>query len=236
MVFGPSQHGKSTFINNLLKFAASTEEAKVGNGSGELVTIKVRTYDIGIIPEMFPKDRIGYDTFKLIDVPGTFDSGLRITKEEIFSEIKTVLMNNGIKELDCIIMFESMKDDSRKLNITMQTIIEVFGESVRKSILVLTTKWDTIDDDAEEVQNDYIESIILDLGVRHMKWQNNIKKKGKFLLSETEIKAQISKLGSMISMISSYYVSDMDLILKRKIELAERLMNEDPDRITLKDC
>jgi hypothetical protein len=96
---------------------------------------------------MFPSARVGYGTFQLIGVPGILDSGLRITKEEIFTEIKTVLSRNGIQKIDFFLVFESMKDDSRKINICMQSIIEVFGDNIRQSVLVLTTKWGRVDED-----------------------------------------------------------------------------------------
>jgi septin family protein len=74
VVLGPTGFGKSTFINNLLQQAGSIEEAKVGTRRGESVTIDVHTYNIKIIPEMFPNARMGYDTFQLINIPGILDS------------------------------------------------------------------------------------------------------------------------------------------------------------------
>jgi GTP-binding protein EngB required for normal cell division len=230
VVFGPSQYGKSTFINNILKYAGSMEEAKVGTGRGESVTIDVHTYNVQIIPEMFPSARIGYDTFQLIDVPGILDSGLRITKEEIFTEIKAVLLRNGIQKINCFLVFESMKDDSRKINISMQSIIEVFGDNIRQSVLVLTTKWDRVDEDEREGLIDYLDSLILPLGIRHMEWQNNIKVRNRYLLTDEEVKQNLSKLGANISKCTPYYVTEMENILRRRNELAERIRENDPDR------
>lgn len=99
MVFGPSQFGKSTFINNLLELSGSEPQAEVGDGSGESVTLRVKNYSINTILQLFPNDVQGFDKIEIFHVPGLFDSGLRISKEEIFLEIKKVLLDNRITHI-----------------------------------------------------------------------------------------------------------------------------------------
>ena len=237
LVFGPSQYGKSTFINNILKFSPIQDKkfAAVGSGNGESKTIKVESYNIGIIPAMFPYLREGYDTFQLIDVPGILDSGLRITKEEIFAQIKRILLQKGIQQLDAILVFESMKDDSRKLKITIEALLKVFGESVRQSIIVLSTKWDRVVDEEYERIESHFENLISVLELAYIKWQNNIKVRGELLLTQEEELKQISLLGAYIKKCQPYCVKEMDSLLLKTKKIAEELRENDPDRYVTED-
>ena len=232
LVFGPSQYGKSTFINTLLEYSPikGQELAGVGSGNGESITLKVKSYDIGIISAMFQNLRVGYDTFQLIDVPGILDSGLRITKEEIFAKIKRILLKKGIQQIDAILVFESMKDDARKIGISMEALIKVFGEKVKESILVLTTKWDRVEEEEHERLINYLEKLINPHRIKYIKWQNNIKVRGRPLLTEEEVMNQISMLGTYIQKCKPYCVKEMESLLVKRQQLAEKLRENDPNR------
>ena len=232
LVFGPSQYGKSTFINTILECSPIKEQqrAGVGSGNGESITISVKSYNIGIIPAMFPHLRPGYDTFQLIDVPGILDSGLRITKEEIFAEIKRILLQTGIQQIDALLVFESMKDDARKINISMEALMKYFGDGVKQSVIVLATKWDRVEEEESERITDYLENLINQLGLKYIKWQNNIKTRGRLLLTEEEVMNQIALLGAYIQRCRPYCVKEMDSLLLRRERLAEELRKNDPNR------
>jgi hypothetical protein len=63
-----------------------------------------------------------------------------------------------------------------------------------------------------------------------MEWQNNIKVRNRYLLTDEEVKQNLSKLGANISKCKPYYVTEMENILRRRNELAERIRENDPDR------
>ena len=234
LVFGPSQTGKSTFINNLLEFANSKlEKAKVGRGIGKSTTIQVRFYNIGNILALFPEDIQNYDSLTLIDVPGIFDTDIRISKEEIFDQIKIKLFEYGVNSLDAILLFESVNDGSRKVFITMSMLQEYFGKEIRNSTIVLSTKWDKIDEDDKKELEDYLDSMVKKIQVRTMKWQNNYGTKE--ILTKREMYRQISKLGQNIKKLNPYSVEGLNIQFKKRDELAKQIRENDPNRYSLKD-
>ena len=234
LVFGPSQVGKSTFINNLLEFVNSKlEKAKVGSGIGQSTTIKINFYNIGNILALFPEDIQNYDSLTLIDVPGIFDSEMRISKEEIFDQLKQKLFEYGVNSLDAILMFESVYDDSRKVYQTMQALQEYFGKEVKDSTIVLSTKWDKIDEDDKKGVENYLNSMIKTIQVSTMKWQNNFGTKK--VLSKPEMYSQLLELGKNIKKLNPYRVEDMNTLLKKRDELAKEIRENDPNRYSFKD-
>ena len=232
LVFGPSQSGKSTFINNLLKFANSKlETAKVGKNIGKSTTIKVGFYNVGNIHALFKDDIQNYDNFTLIDVPGLFDSDMRISKEEIFDAIKHQLFDYGVNSLDAILMFESVKDDSRKVYQTMGVLQEYFGKEVHSSTIVLSTKWDKIDDEDKEGIETYLDSMVKTIQVKSMKWQNNYGEK--LIITNREMHSQLDMLGQLIKESSPYKVEGLNNLLMERDELAKQIRENDPNRYAL---
>jgi GTP-binding protein EngB required for normal cell division len=234
LVFGPSQFGKSTFINNLLDLTNSNyQRAGVGTGIGESVTISTTLYQIGNLPFMFPEDIAGFDTLSIIDVPGLFDSGLRVSTEEIFNFIRTVLLDKGIKTLDAILVFEAMNDNSRKILHTLQYASDLFGNEVMRSAVVLTTKWDKVNKKGIPNTEKYLAQLIDGFNVAMMKWQNNVE--DEITLKSLEMEAQISKLGSIICSIKPYYVSEMNELIERRDMIAEEIRMNDPERFIISE-
>ena len=158
---------------------------------------------------------------------------MRISKEEIFDAIKHQLFNYGVNSLDAILMFESIKDDSRKIYHTMQVLQEYFGKEVHSSTIVISTKWDKIDeDDSQEIET-YLDSMIKTIQVKSMKWQNNYG--GKEIITKKEMHKQLDKLGQLIENCSPYKVEGLNTLLMKRDELAKQIRENDPDRYSLKD-
>ena len=231
LVFGPSQSGKSTFINNLIdagSLAGITIKAQVGVGNGESTTEKITLYNLGSIPGLFPDDIQGFDTVSILDVPGTFDSGLKLTQEEILTLIKMKIIEKSTPHIDCILVFESMNVDSRKVYYSVKTASDLFGSNVTQSIILLTTKWDKVDPNERVQVKEYIDSMAAALNISLMKWQNNYN--NKILISDKDFGIQISELGKNIQKIKKYLVQGMDDVIKERDMMAEKLRDEDPDR------
>ena len=231
LVFGPSQSGKSSFIKSLIEAGGSaniTSMPEVGIGNGESTTRNITLYNVGSIPALFPHDIQGFDTISVIDVPGTFDSGLKLTEGEILQLIQMNIIVKSISQIDCILVFESMNVDSRKVYYSVKTATELFGSNVNQSMILLTTKWDKVEESERDQTKDYIDSMAVALNISSMKWKNKIPKKN--LINETDFQSQLSELGHRIQQVKKYNVHGMDDLIKERDQLAEKLRNEDPDR------
>ena len=233
LVFGPSQFGKSTFINKCLdKARADCERAVVGDGTGISITLEVETYTMEAFKELLPHSRAGYDIIKIFDVPGLFDSELRIDKKEIFAEIKKTLLQSGANNIDGIFLFESVKDDSRKMLITLDIALQLFGEDLVNSSILLTTKWDRLIGNEFQKVESTVEAFATNSGIQTQKWYINHEH---FNFSENQMDVQFSELGSRIGKLKKFKVDEMDDLLQRRDILAEQLRERDPNRFATKE-
>lgn len=230
LLFGPSQTEKSTFTNNFLDHTNSNLiRAQVGTRNGESVTIYVKVYTITNISEIFPQMT---GILHIIDVPELFDSGLSITQEEILNSVRDFLFQQNFTSIDGILLFESMEDDTKKLMLTMEAAVELFGPNVKSSAVVLSTKWEKVE--AEELVNaeNCLNSLIGRLGLsQHMKWQSNYENKK--LLSREQMHAQILELFSKIKKLQPYSVQGIRDTIARRDQLAEELRDLDPQRYVM---
>ena len=233
ILFGPSQFGKSSFINTLLDYSNSnSERAPVGTGSGESVTPHVISYNIGSVPVMFPLDRCDYDTISLIDVPGFYDSNLRVSNEEILQQIKGKVASSGNTQIDALLVFESMQADARKINITMRQAYQLFGKSIMDSTIVVTTKWDRVYPEETAKVTRILEAILKNLNLDYVRWENNYRNNSVHFL---ELESQVSRLGSMIEGLQPYQVFDFTEFIRYRDDKAREIQARDPNRYANKE-
>ena len=230
LLFGPSQFGKSTFINNMLRFTESIcPRAAVGDGRGESVTYAPCAYKLGSIRELFKKDRIGYDTVTLIDVPGIFDSR-RFNNQEILNEIRMNLLQEASTSIDAVIAFESVSDDSLMINQTLKLATDLFGPLIVKSTVVLSTKWDLLSNPTRILKKQAtLDKNLASLQLKCVKWTNVWKQPEEFKQKMSE---QLSELGDRIAQISPYYMNEINNLMKRCDTIAREIQENDPDRYT----
>jgi GTPase SAR1 family protein len=134
VLFGPTRAGKSCFINTI----TGQKFANVGDDSGESTTKVSHIYKSKI--DGFPEN--GH--FTLIDTMGLDD-----TEDSEFSDPSvicntTLIMRDYMKvkkiDLDAILVFESLTNDSNKLDNTLKKLFAVYGDNIAQSIIVILNK------------------------------------------------------------------------------------------------
>ena len=102
LTFGPTRAGKSSFLNTISKKLL----CEVGNKIKEGTTIDVTPYDFTI------KFNGENQMMLIFDVPGIFDTRLRVTNNQINEKIKIGILEKTEKSsLDAILVFESCAND-----------------------------------------------------------------------------------------------------------------------------
>ncbi|OMJ88642.1 hypothetical protein SteCoe_9337 [Stentor coeruleus] len=230
LLYGPSQYGKSTFINNFIKLTnAPLERADVGNNSGNSITCAIKAYNVGSIPELFPEDIAGYDTVTIIDAPGIFDSRL-FSNDEILKEIKLSLLNSKKLEIDAILVFESLRDDALQINNCVHIAANMFGTNITKNMIVIATKWDLIKEPRLSKKTQTLETYLANLQIEYIKWKNVWKSDPNAF--ENDMKIQLSELGGRIKRAQSYRMEEMIRLIEKRDELARVIQSNDPQRLS----
>lgn len=229
LVLGPSQSGKSSFINSL----AGKKLTEVGKGDGTSVTSLVSKYCFHS-PVLDQK-------IELIDLPGFCDSRLKVSDKEIQLMIKNSIMEclqNDV-EFKGFIVVESIRNDVSKLNLSLERLFNVAGVNSKPSILVLINKIDYLNVVDPGMYNNAI-TICQSQNLFHSIWTNsetygdqewrktlidwlvyNLKAlkpyKGNLI---TEIDTEISNIATSLYNAKKTYTKD-DIINKAK-ELASK--------------
>lgn len=132
ILFGPTQHGKSTFLDFILSKKVSNRPA-VGKGNGESVTRSC---------SLFRDTSIGMT----IDLPGINDTGLLVDPEMIEKEVALLLAEENIDGARFLV-FDSLADSLTQILPSLEKLIEAFGDPVKSSIIVIASKLDRADKD-----------------------------------------------------------------------------------------
>lgn len=129
---GPSQFGKTTFLNDLI---VEGPVCKVGDGSGESCARATVTR----------LTRIG----QTIDGAGDNDSGLARTNEEAGEMYcREVLKGNGASLK--VILFESLAESRRELRQSLASLRSTFGPEIVKATIVVACKSDMVQREAKK--------------------------------------------------------------------------------------
>jgi len=216
IVFGPTQAGKSSFINVLAK----QEVAVPGFGSGVSMT-KCCTAYIVDIPELGGR-------VLLIDVPGLDDTNLILTNSKIRDCITASLLEytSSRSSIDGIICFESVASDSIKVTRTMNELSKFLGTPAWTSVTFLLTKADKLDDSEIRVRSgelqERLENDFTGIKIPWAYWCN--KKTG------ADLQKQKQDLAKCLAKVQPYNLSEInrlrDEILKRAKELQEADKNK----------
>lgn len=179
-LFGPSQSGKSTWINTVGNLKGDARAA-VGNPSDRASTTSApKLYDIT------NKVLFSGEKFIVIDVPGLWDNRLALSNDDIKLAIKEAVLKNtgGDFSLAGIIAFESLAGNLISFLAYIPILEEIFGANFLASTLLLLTKGDKLAN--EEYQKSVLDEASKK-GLEAMRWDTlvvNASKKVEFLKDE----------------------------------------------------
>ena len=110
---GPSQTGKSTWVNDNIEIGETLMQT--GDGSGESVTqnTAVRRTRVGLV----------------VDTPGDNDSRLRFSNEEAGKRCAVALAAANLASVQ-VLLFESMASPTIQLRASLASLQATFGETV----------------------------------------------------------------------------------------------------------
>lgn len=141
LTYGPSRTGKSSFINTAMR----NDSTPVGSFNNESTTLSVTSFEADLTN--LPRNPASLTIF---DVPGKFDSQMRVTNTEIKQRIEaTVLSNSNTDKISAILVFEALVNQPTQLRSTLMDVQEMLGPDYKKSTIVVLTKADKILDPEE---------------------------------------------------------------------------------------
>lgn len=209
-LFGPSQAGKSSFINTISR----SELAAVGAGAGLSVTQECQEYCLWD-SMLFPGE-----TIHIIDVPGFGDnfSGttdyaiLEMIRDSVTKTLQANLLETSTEQkstIDGIILFEPLDNDSCRLHRTFELAKLLFGDSVFNSAVLLFSKFDISWLSGRQADP----SIGAAFGLKSFCWQRNY-------VTEEVLRVKVLELRSLLSKLAPYAIAGMDMVLQNLCERA----------------
>jgi hypothetical protein len=224
-VFGPTQFGKSSFIN----FISGGKTMKVGDGSG-----KSCTYEISSVA--FP-DRWGFfegnSELLCFDVPGFHDTGMHLTNSGISKQIKDRLVGLDSRSLDALLVFQSIAESSIALGDTLSRAETSFGPGILQSIIVIITKSDLVAPKAISMRMQTIKELCDRYNIPYVKWVNYPDDMGTEESPGGELKNQITELRNILRSLRPFPIMQIDEYDRLVREKAQRLMDSDPNNVVV---
>ena len=215
MVLGDSQNGKTSF---LVEFSGVTN-LRVGSGDG-LSCTKVSTALV------FPDRWHLFEVISCDDIPGFNDTGLQITNGKIMETLRMRVAGLSGKQVNALLVFQSLASDRINLAKTLQRVQEKFGPESLRSVIVMLTKSDLISAKFLKLKMGTIEEITNAHNIPYVIWVNN---SPDYKVPEEQMQQQIDRLRSALQQVQSYPVTDLKLF-EEQVEIeAQRLMNADED-------
>ena len=211
LLIGPSQSGKSSFINII----SSSRLAEVGVGNGISVTTTPQLYDI---PQTILNSKI-----ILVDLPGFYDTRLHLSEKEILKSTKIKMLEclaKGI-EIKGFLIFESIASELLTLPNCFEKLSRILGVQAMNSSIVIANK-----NDMSPVFNEKLLSITTYCqrhNLKYVPWSNKIEN-----ITEADKMRQINGLKEAMITLNPYN-SEMIGILKSEIRnIAIRLHANHP--------
>ena len=216
-VLGESQHGKSSFINMI----SGTSSQRVGSGDGKSCTSEPHPVKFSDHLQLFGNSgaEINCD-----DIPGFGDTGLLITNRQILGRIKSKLAGLERRELDALLVFQSIAESRIELARTFSRIEEMFGPDILRSAIVIITKSDTIVQRQITAKMATITEILAGKNIPYVVWVND-SSDGPAEASQKE--EQIASLRSALRQVRPYEMMGMTEYESLVKERAKVLMAQD---------
>jgi len=213
LTYGPSRTGKSSFINTIMK----AEVTPVGSFNNESTTISVNSFEA--ILSSLPRNPTSLTIF---DVPGKYDSKMRMTNTEIKRKIEeTVLSISDTDRLSAILVFEALPNQPTQLRSTLMDLEFMLGPEYRRSTIVVLTKADKISDPEElDGAKRTAEGICQENNVPFIYLRNNHRG---FTLNDAQYNEQFDSLMDKINLLPPYLLREVQHYQRKINERAKQL-------------
>ncbi|CAB9521429.1 expressed unknown protein [Seminavis robusta] len=207
ILWGPSQVGKSSFVNLLLDQRGDQHMARalVGTGNGQSVTTDACLYQVS--------------RFNLADMGGYGDTLLRFTPDEMAARASVKLAGESISAVQ-VLLFESVCNDTMNVLISLAKLVEGFGEKVVNSVLVVATKTDAVSERRLNQRLEVIKEALQKAGIpqdRLVLWRNED------FEDDDTVERQIQELEDALSYVSPVRFDHLQNLNTRITERAQEL-------------
>lgn len=163
VLWGPSQMGKTSFINDLT-LPGQGPALATGDGSGDSTTdqCEARRTEIGFV----------------LDGPGVQDSRIHITNQEVGDLYVHAIAQHGKHEAGekiKLLVFESLCDSKRELRMSLASLQQAFCPQVLPAVVVLASKADLVNAEMKNKRLNAIKEIMTSNGIdqsRLVEWQH----------------------------------------------------------------
>jgi len=215
-VLGPSQFGKSSFIN----FLSGLYSLTVGTGDGISTTLEVQEVRAPDPYRLFPEGA----EIRFLDVPGYGDSDLRLMDEQISESIKYRLVGMDSRKLDVLFVFQSIAESTMSLRSTFVHAEEMFGPSILQSTIVVLTKRDLVVPSMIEKRMGTIDNICRPKHIPYITWVNNSTDS---VIDEEQLSKQFADLKAALTLVQPYEMEKMETYERKVEKLAREMMDND---------
>lgn len=204
VLIGPTQHGKSTVVQLLVKGGVAVA---TGKGDGLSCTTKMTLYEETLIGQ-------------LLDTMGFNDTHMRLTNMVIAQELAAWLIKHDFQGVKFIVV-NSLVDQAMSVVQTLTQFNLVFPNALQ-SVLVLATQVDKVSPESEVPLKWFeLERKCQEVGVgQQMKWQS-YKDPQKTPLDDAVFQAQILKLQTKLKALEPYTpqkASDLQARIDQKMD------------------
>ena len=216
-VIGESQHGKSSFINMI----SGTRDQAVGTGDGKSCTSELNPTKIRDHLRLYGN---GETKINCDDLPGFGDTGMRMTNGQILESMKIRLAGLERRELDALLVFQSLAESRFELAKTFARLEEMFGPEISQSAIVILTKSDLVVCRDLKMKLSIIADILSPKNIPSVMWVNDSLDE---LIEETQKREQAASLRAILAQVRPYQMMNMREYERRVEERARQLMAQD---------
>lgn len=216
-VCGESQHGKSSFINKI----SGTNHEAVGSGDGKSCTFEPHKNKFPDHLHLFGNTPT---EISCNDIPGFGDTDARVTNQKILVDMKDTLVKLGTKELNAILVFQSLAESTFQLGKTLSRIASMYGPDFVRSAIVILTKSDVLAPKEVTKRLSTILEIISPKGIPHVMWVND-SLDGPVEAAQAE--EQEAALRTALARMQPYQMMGIEEYTRLVEERAKRMMAQD---------
>jgi len=220
-VLGNTQHGKSSFLN----LVSGSDSLRVGANDGRSCTSEIKSMRFRDWLRLFPGDA----ELRCFDVPGYGDSELRVTNRQISDSIKLTLAGLESRQLDALLVFQSIAESAISLADVFSRAEAMFGPAILQSAIVIITKSDITSPTFIERRMKTIDGLCQGKDIPYLMWVNTSEDLRQ--LPEELLGNQAAGLREALASIQPFEMMAMEEY-ERLVEVrAREMMANDPTNV-----